>query len=168
MLNYCDGHACTCGNNCLLDILWLVLVLAETTEEEDVRVLGKRRAGCRWKDVCKHTSSEVTGMQEEWFKHPYKLHANRYQTACRGDEKELSTKKKRQTPYDWKKKKSSKVEDPQTGVMRTHHRQPWTFPSHHSSMTDKRVCWKWEKATQVQKKNNLLSAASIHFHGKGQ
>lgn len=31
-----------------LDILKLVLVLAETTEEEDVGVLGRRRAGSRW------------------------------------------------------------------------------------------------------------------------
>lgn len=31
-----------------LDILRLVLVLAETTEEEDVGVLGRRRAGSRW------------------------------------------------------------------------------------------------------------------------
>lgn len=30
------------------DILRLVLVLAETTEEEDVGVLGRRRAGSRW------------------------------------------------------------------------------------------------------------------------
>lgn len=111
------------------------------------------------------------GMQEEWFNHPVGLHATRHQTACRGDEKELSMKKRDQHLVTlWlKEKKVFKGWGPtEKGMMRRHHTQSTTFPSHHSSMTDKRVCWKWEKATQVQKKNNLLSAASILFHGKGQ
>lgn len=31
--------------------LWQGLVLAETTEEEDICALGRRRAGCRWSDI---------------------------------------------------------------------------------------------------------------------
>ena len=147
-INYDDGQ--TCGDKCLLDILWLVLVLAETTEEEDVWVL-RRRVGCKWSEVHRYRWDELKacGRSNSVI---HRLHATSCHTACMGDKK-----------ADWYKKKDTNKTaingwGPNDMAWRQDsQRLPLTFPSHHSPITDKRTCWKQEKATQSQKKNNLLS-----------
>lgn len=142
----------------------LVLVLAETTEEDDVCVLGRRRAGCRWSLKIQMKWSD--GMQEEWLNHP--------QAACYQMSDSVQRRWKRQCGMEKKGdqhrvtlwfffKKSLMVEGPLKMT-----RWQDTYRQFPSNDRQERACWKQEKAPQVQKKNYLLAVASIHFHSKAQ
>lgn len=154
-----------------LDILWLVLVLAEPTEEEDVWVLGRRRAGCRWSEVYRYRWRRVTacarngsptgcmlyqmsdGMQSRWKK-----------TDQYGGEK------KTKTPCDVMIKKKTPKKLMVEGSLKKMIRPLQTVRNISISPqpNDYTACWKCEKPAQVQKKNNLLSVALIHFHSERQ
>lgn len=152
ILNNDDGQIWS--NKCSLDILWLVLVLAETTEEEDVWVLGRRRAGCRWREVHRHRGSELKVCKTTDSRHPCMLqdvrqHAEMTKTErCGGKESP--------TPRDVTIN-SIMTRDPQTVMNVSISPQP---NYRQESMLETRKGYTRAKETTI--------CYQTHFHSKGQ
>lgn len=161
-----------CNDKWLADIVWLVLVLAETTEEEDVWVLGRRRAGCRWSPEMQMNHSD--SMQDDGSI-TQRLHANnRLQTACRGDEKDTAVNNNIKGTNILQHYVDRKPLIPRGSVINndTHLQRVMNIsispqPTESPSWETRDHAW-WEQTAQVQKKNNLSPVTSIHLHSKRQ
>lgn len=105
--------------------------------------------------------------------HPRAACYTRCQTACRADEERqisMEEEKKTKTPCDVMIKKKNPKKLMVEGSLKKMIRPLQTVRNISISPqpNDYTACWKCEKPAQVQKKNNLLSVALIHFHSERQ